>query len=620
MMEFTTLEESMSSLPVTFGKPPLAADTTSAKSGLSSIPTTNQTLLTQATIPNSVLDYPTLSSTIPSSSVGSNPFNTAGMLNSAFSTTFSTPLNAPTPTVTATTTTTTTKSAAPGMSSSFLDASQMQEFQNFKRQSMLQQKQQALLMQLQQGISQPQGQGQQSSSLETNSVWTTASSSKTDNKDSFFNMKMAMSRTTSPLSSAFISESTNGLTEENNGVSDMLSIDLDGNEATMSTAAPSTADTPLAPKKRGRSRKTTGEAAGTLHSIPTSSQSNSPEPSPKTRAADLPPSPLPAPTPAPLQFAIPSTSSTSDTASSAAAAAATVQYMLFQQRQQQQFQQHQQQLQQQQKQAILARQRPRIQKLIPSRGPVEGASDVQHYGPETMTCRLPPRKFPGPVLVKTHNPLNALAASSTAAAAAAAAATRATSGKGDVQNNELARTMVQLFRGPSNHVQNGNSLFMSSGGGDVGILFEYEEGKGDRDLIALALQVLGMKMNGRVEPPHQVALRIMGTEAAASEIATGQIGSSSRGMLQMPTQQQHPQQPLLGFGSLQPNGLHSNALVLQGHRHHRQQQQGSFSGVQPQSSSMLNGSILGSTGMLGFGSFLNSMNGSNNSSNSSNNN
>jgi len=68
------------------------------------------------------------------------------------------------------------------------------------------------------------------------------------------------------------------------------------------------------------------------------------------------------------------------------------------------------------------------------------------------------------------------------------------------------------------------------------VLFEYEEDKSDRDLIALALQVLGMKMNGRVEPPHQIAMRIMGTAAAQQQ----QLQQQQQQQLQQ--QQRHQQQ------------------------------------------------------------------------------
>ncbi|KAK3807622.1 MAG: hypothetical protein J3Q66DRAFT_355886 [Benniella sp.] len=590
MMEFTTLEETITSAPEDVRKPSLTTDTPSTKQeqdhDRSSISNTSQTFTMPATtVP--APDYSALSA-IPS--VEPNPFSIAGMLSSAFSTTFSAPLNGVIPTVPTTTTS--------GMTSSFLDASQIQEFQAFKRQSALQQQQQDVLMQLQQGLQQP---GQQATEAKP-VPWTT------DSKDPFFNMKSAMAQTTNPLSSAFIPDST-ALSENATGDA---ATDFDGNEET-------SVDTPFAPKKRGRPRKTT---------LPTASESSSPMHSPTTTAATLPSSPSPPPLASPA-----SPSSTT----SAAAAAAAAQFMLFQQRQQQ-LQQHQQQLQQQQKQAILARQKPRIQKVIPGRGPVDGgmeitllgsgffpgmiptfdgipAQGVQYYGPETMICRLPPRKFPGTVVVKAQSPLSALAVSAVAAGGSVGGLAAGGIGKDDGQSSELVRTMTQLFGGPSS-VQ-GSSLFDD----DVGALFEYEESNADRDLIALALQVLGMKMNGRVEPPQQVALRIMGTAAASNAIAgqgtAGQIGASSQGLLQLQQQQQlqlptTQPQGLLGFGGLQSN-LQSNGLVQQNQlqQQQQQQQQQSFqTSFPPASTSMVSGSLL-STSMLGFGSFLNSMGGSN---------
>lgn len=600
MMEFTTLDEAVAS-SLDDGRTPHAADAPSPTQGQgndqASVSSTSQAFSIQGTSGTSAPDFSF--SAIPLA-VGSNPFSTAGMLNSAFSTTFSAPLNGTTPTPTLPTT------AVTAMPSSFLDASQIQEFQNFKRQSMLQ-TQDDILAQLQQGV-------QSQQPIETKPVPWTA-----DSKDPFYNMKMAMSQTTSPLSSAFIPDSMS-LTE--NGIGEAqskLALDNDGAEAMGVISATTPAgDTSFAPKKRGRPRKP----------ALSSSQPNSPVLSPKTAEATLPPSPSPPPLPSPT--------STSSTTAAAAAAAAT-QFMLIQQRQQQQFHQHQQQLQQQQKQAILARQKPRIQKAIPGKGPVEGgieitllgsgffpgmvptfdgipALNVQYYGPETMICRLPARKFPGPVLVKAQNPLSALAVSAAAAGAAgglSAAVGGSGLGRDEGQSSDLVRTMAQLFGGPSSVPS--NNLFDD----DVGAWFEYEETKGDRDLIALALQVLGMKMNGRVEPPHQVALRIMGTAAASNSGTAGQIGSSSQGQLQLPQQHQQALQPfqlpstqqqLLGFGGGAGNGSQLNGGVAQQGALQQQQQQVALGSLPPQSTSMVSGSLLGA-GMLGFGNFMNSMGG-----------
>ncbi|KAI1320928.1 hypothetical protein EDD11_009251 [Mortierella claussenii] len=615
MMEFTTLDESMSSPPESFHSSSLNSDTSVRKAGQrynqSPITTGNHTLATRisTSIPASS-DSPPVSSS-STSTVGPNPFSAAGMFNSAFSATFSAP-------PTAASNSATYRTTAPGTSSSFLDASQIQEFENFKRQS-VQQKQQQLLMQLQQGI-QPKG-DQQPAQIKS-VPWTNL---KSDNKDPFWNMRAAMSQTTNPLSSAFIPTSAS--------VSDESAKNTAATGTNAASAANSTTDTPLAPKKRGRPRKTAAP--------PVAPESNSPVLSPKIPAV-LPSSPSPPP------MASPSTTSTS---SAAAAAAAAAQFMLFQQRQQQQFQQHQQQLQQQQKQAILARQKPRIQKLIPARGAVEGGAEitllgsgffpgmiptfdgvpalsVQYYGPETMICRLPPRNFPGTVVVKAQGPLNALASGSGGIGAGVGSGPSGSGsgmsggvGKDDDSSSDLVRTMNQLFGGPSGIQSNGVL------DDDVGVLFEYEESKGDRDLIALALQVLGMKMNGRVESPHQVAMRIMGT-AAISNASLGSGGATdgqlanghSQGQLQQPQQtlpqqqqqlqlQQYQQQPLVGFGGLQQNALSQQSaltqqLQLQRHGHpllQLQHQQAGFGSMAGQSSSMLG------TGMHGFGNYMNLM-------------
>ncbi|KAF9358259.1 hypothetical protein BGX26_002127 [Mortierella sp. AD094] len=610
MMEFTTLDESMSSpldLVDTFSTSNLIADMNGSKPGQTvqdqSTSADSQALAMRSSFSIHAPNYSSVSSaTATASTVGSNPFSPAGMFTSAFSTTFSSPLNGSVSALPL-------NNNASGMSSSFLDASQMQEFQNFKRQSLLQQEQQQMLLQLQQGIQQQTQQHQ----IETKQVpWTAP---KVDDKDPYWNMRMAMSQTTNPSSSAFISVSAS-LSED--GTKDRASSPMADNKGSEGPG-----DAPLAPKKRGRPRKAAPEA-------------DSPVLSPKS------PSPSPPPALAP---------------SASTAAATAAHYLLFQQRQQQQLQHHQQQLQQQQKQAILARQKPRVQKLIPSRGPVEGGTEitllgsgfypgmvptfdgvpalsVQLYGPETLICRLPPRTFPGTVVVKAQNPLSALAGSASASGSGVAAGG---ADKEGATSSDLVRTMTQLFGGPSSGGPN-NSLLDD----DVGALFEYEESKGDRDLIALALQVLGMKMNGRVEPPHQVAMRIMGT-AAASNAIMGSGSSSSQGQLQLPqlqqsqpqmqlqlqqqTQQQQQQQQLLGFGGLQQNSLQQNMLSqqlqmqsqaqlqqqiqpqqLQLQQQH--QQQLAF-GSLPESTSVTNGSIL-SPGMLGgFGNYMNSMGGSN---------
>lgn len=574
MMEFTTLDEAMGSPPDAFQASTLSTDSisTTQPSEQASHSTATTATTSQALPKRASFSIPT-PAFAPTSIASSNPFSSAGMLTSAFSTTFSAPMNG--------IATGSSLVNAPGMSSSFLNPTQMQEFQNFQRQSVTQQKQQQLLLQLQQGV-----QNQSKLQMEAKPVpWTT---NKAENKDPYWKMRMAMSQTTSPSSSAFIPIPTSLPEDGDKAATPKPSPDTNATEISTPTA-----EAPLAPKKRGRPRKA---------AAPNASEASSPV------LSALPPSP----TPSVASLAPPSTT---------AASAAAAQFLLFQQRQQQQLQHHQQQLQQQQKQAILARQKPRVQKLIPSRGPVEGgveitllgsgffpgmvptfdgvpAQNVQYYGPETVICRLPPRNFPGSVVVKAQSQLSA-----------AVAAGPGTS-TDDPNSNELVRTMTQLFGGPTAAQQ-------ILGDDDVGVLFEYEESKGDRELIALALQVLGMKMSGRVEPPHQVAMRIMGTAAASNAIMGQEFNALSAGssstsqqslqmqQLQFQQQQQQQQRALLGFGQ-QFNGLQPNGLAQQ------QQQQGQnvFQPQSSQSAGPTNGSALGA-GILGFGGFLNSNSGAN---------
>lgn len=541
MMEsFTTLDESMNSPPDAFQASTLASDISTENSN---IPQESTSLSSAALANRSSFSIPTpfsSSSLIPSLSGTSSQFSPT-IHPSPFTATFSSSMNP-----------TTTMAGAPG-SSSFLDASQMQEFQNFKRQSMVQQQQQHLLMQLQQGV-----QSQKSIGV-TPVPWT-----PTVNNDPLQNMKTAMAQTTSQVSSAFVSTAQ----------TDAISA-LTGNNASSSVVASlsiSSTDTTLGPKKRGRPRK----------NAPTASEASSPVMSSTASLPSLSPSPHLGHIDAP------------STPSSTAAAAA--QFMMFRQQQQlQQQQQHQQQLQQQQKQAILARQKPRVQKLIPSRGPIEGGAEitllgsgffpgmvptfdgvpalnVQYYGPETVICRLPPRGFPGTVVVKAHNSGDILGGGARPNGMA----------DGTSSSNELVRTMAQLFGGPGSSL---GGLGLSADD-DVGVLFEYEENKGDRDLIALALQVLGMKMNGRVEPPHQVAMRIMGTAAASNSVlgtnsSPAQIQANLLTSSLVPTsqslqlfQQQVQQQPSALLTQPQHPFQQANLqLQLQQQLHQQQQQQ-----------------------------------------------
>lgn len=441
--------------------------------------------------------------------------------------------------------------SAPKMTSSFLDASQIQEFQDFKRQSLLYQ-------QLQKGVEPSQ------KPIDPTPVpWI-----KPDSKDPYRNMRTALSQTTSPSSSAYIPIPMT--LPEDTGKSSSA-IETEAEPGSISSGP----DAPLQPKKRGRPRKNA-----------TPSQASSP-----VLSAKLPSTAPSSPSLLPLN----------------GLSAAQIILLQHRQQQQQQFQQHQQQLQQQQKQAILARQKPRVQKLVPSRGSIEGgaeitllgsgfypgmvptfdgvpALDVQYYGPETMVCRLPPRGFPGTVVVKAPG------------AKTGPGRGIVTSVKDDPSSTDLVKTMAELFGGPSSHTG-----FV--GDDDVGVLFEYEESKGDHDLIALALQVLGMKMSGRVEPPHQVAMRIMGTAAASNAImGQGQQGSGSHSSSALSQAFSQPQQPsFLQFTSMaQATG---QSVLTSQPRNERPTLN------QSQSMPILtNGSMMPS-GLVGYNSFLTSMSG-----------
>jgi len=305
------------------------------------------------------------------------------------------------------------------------------------------------------------------------------------------------------------------------------------------------------PKKRGRPRKA---QVGISTSImdPSSSAASSPMVSPKAPSMNMPPSPSPPPYLSP-QASLSSTTATVSTAralSNASATVAAAQFLLLHQQQQQQLvQQHQNQtnlprpsqnlfspmlsvqVDPMESAAVRATGRlpvyPRVQKVIPARGPTQGgievtllgsgffpgmapvfdgvpALNVQFYGAETVICQLPPRATAGPVLVQAmmgQDPVS----------------------REPLEKNDTGVALSVL----------GVATAAASKGG---VFFEYEEDKGDRDLMGLALQVLGMKMNGRVESPQQIAMRIMGT-AAAAEAAQQQ----QHQLLQQQSYQQHQQ-------------------------------------------------------------------------------
>ncbi|KAF9107735.1 hypothetical protein BGX29_005022 [Mortierella sp. GBA35] len=426
-----------------------------------------------------------------------------------------------------------------------MDGPQLHEFQNFQNSNdILQRQQQMLLMQLQRAAQQQQQQQQQKEAMTI--PWT--------NSDS--DTKSAMSQSTSPSLSSFIPIPTS--------LPDTTGFEPNFQAITMAAVNSTEANGPLTPtpasegpKKRGRPRKN-------VTVVPTAtipSGASSPMISPTAPSTNMPPSPSPPPylTPAVTQ---------SLTGIGSTSATAAAQFLNFQQ----------QQLQVQQKQAILSRlQKPRVQKLIPAKGPVDGgveitllgsgffpgmvptfdgvpASNVQFYGPETVICQLPPRGHTGTVVVKAQqsgNPPGTTIVNNDETRFTAAAATSS--------SLELVRTMHQLLSGNGSSSTSKSSLSsssvsslnMSSQDEDIGVLFEYEEDKSDRDLIALALQVLGMKMNGRVEPPHQIAMRIMGTAAAQQQHLQQQ-------QQRLQLQHQHQQQQL--------------QIQQQQHQQHQQQQ------------------------------------------------
>ncbi|KAF9197876.1 hypothetical protein BGZ49_001509, partial [Haplosporangium sp. Z 27] len=430
-----------------------------------------------------------------------------------------------------------------GLSASFLDIVQMQEFQNLQRQNFTQQQQ--FLLQIQQ-------QQQQQSSLDSNSL--------------------RSMNPTSPSSEAFIPIPAS--LPDNVGAdfgSSSINDDLDASA--------------LARKKRGRPRKsltalTTLNMPSTPSMGASTSGASSPMTSPRAPSTNMPPSPSPPPflghestssTPL-LTTAVLAGSSSSSSLNSlecvpSTSAAAAAHFLLFHQQQQQ--------LQQQQKQAILARQphhnhpfqgqqlhqqKPRVQKLIPTKGSVEGGEEitllgtgffpgmvptfdgvpaigVQFFGSETIVCRLPPRACPGVVIVKAHQQQQANNLMNNGGTTSSSSTSSVKSeDEGSSSGSELVRAMSQFFGGSS-----AASLSMPNDydfeDQDVGVLFEYEEDKGDRDLIALALQVLGMKMNGRVESPHQVAMRIMAT-ASAHQQQLAEQQKQQRQQLQLQAQPQ----------------------------------------------------------------------------------
>ncbi|KAF9355536.1 hypothetical protein BGX34_010415 [Mortierella sp. NVP85] len=445
-------------------------------------------------------------------------------------------------------------SSASGLNPSFLDTTQMHEFQSFQRQNnmaaqQLLQQQQLLMLQLQRH----QQQQQQRFPTDTK-PW--APTPPTEKKDPLQSLKAVLAQTINPTSASYIptslpdnigSEYSNATSPSGSSMPSPLLLPMSV-PMSMSMSTPSlatTMDSDMSAqhsKKRGRPRKGFHGRLPPLTKITTNTQSSSssssssttnttaattpasgassPMLSPKAPSTNMPSSPSPPP-----YMGYPSTVTTpilaaenpfSPTSASSTSATAAAQFMFYQQ----------QQLQLQQKHALFATApsnrvgpchsvSPRIQKVIPAKGSMEGGAEVtllgrgffpgmvptfdgvpalnvQFFGPDTIICRLPPRASPGVVLVKAHS---------------------------QQQQQQLQGTTTSA--GPGSMAMTVPSSTSSSNGdsedGDedeeVGVVFEYEEDKGDRDLIALALQVLGMKMNGRVEAPNQIAMRIMAKAA-----------------------------------------------------------------------------------------------------------
>ncbi|KAF9512508.1 hypothetical protein BS47DRAFT_1345262 [Hydnum rufescens UP504] len=103
---------------------------------------------------------------------------------------------------------------------------------------------------------------------------------------------------------------------------------------------------------------------------------------------------------------------------------------------------------------------PQIHRLIPASGPTHGGIEVTMWSENTLVCLLPPSACPGPVVVS--------------------------------------------FEGIPLAVGGG-----APGDGRILQLFNYLDNS-DRALMELALQVVGLKMTGRIEEAKNVAMRIVG--------------------------------------------------------------------------------------------------------------
>jgi hypothetical protein len=128
------------------------------------------------------------------------------------------------------------------------------------------------------------------------------------------------------------------------------------------------------------------------------------------------------------------------------------------------------------------------------------ASQTHYWSPNVLVCLLPPSPVPGPVAVtfKEHPVLG------------------------------------------------------MSGDGPVA-LFTYL-GTSDRALMELALQVVGLRMTGRLEAPHQIAMRIVSDDEQSGDMSDGNGGGGAADGTSAPTDQSNLANTLYGI-RLAPDAL-----------------------------------------------------------------
>ncbi|KAG7194260.1 SPT3 Dosage dependent suppressor of Ty-induced promoter mutations-like protein [Scheffersomyces spartinae] len=164
---------------------------------------------------------------------------------------------------------------------------------------------------------------------------------------------------------------------------------------------------------------------------------------------------------------------------------------------------------------------PSIQKIIPAQGPIRGGIEVTllgfnfkpglqvKFGPNlalathcwsetTIVTYLPPANQPGQVLVTFDNPL---------------------------EDNSTINNLVNSPRSGSMGTSVGSSFAQSSGIQHQQI-FTYNDDT-DRQLIELALQIVGLKMNGKLEDAKNIARRIVNSDNTGGGNNGGNEGSST---------------------------------------------------------------------------------------------